>query len=87
MTRIKLSWKKQKATGPVYLEEAAQLLGITLESLRAKIYRMKNGAQDTMPKPSQEPDGHCRLFWERDEFTAFVKTKRQLDRIVKGGKP
>lgn len=88
MTRIGLKWKKPAKTGPVYLNEAADLLGTTWAALRARVHMMMNhGHQDSIPKPLQEPDGHRRWYWERDEFMEFVKTKRQLDKIVQGGKP
>ncbi len=86
MTRIKLNWKKEKPTGPVYLEEAAQLLDTPYEALRARLYRMLNGAQDTLPATKQEDHGHKRRYWERDEFIAFVATKKQLDKIVQNSR-
>jgi len=87
MTRIKLNWKKTKPTGPVYLEEAAELLGISREAMRARVHRlMTDEAQDTMPKPKQEETGHRRWYFDRAEFVAFVKTKQQLDKIVRSSR-
>jgi hypothetical protein len=90
MTRIQLNWKKPKPkpTGPVYIAEAAELLGTTQEALRIRVHRMMNrDAKDSLPQPYMEPwKGHGRWAWERAKFTAYLKMKAKLDDIVRGGK-
>lgn len=88
MTRIKLNWKKPKATGPVYLEEAAQLLDTTYEALRARVHRMMNeDKEDHLPKPFLDNStSRERWAFDRDEFAAFVKTKKQLDKIIQNSR-
>lgn len=87
MAKIGLKWKKQNS--PVYMEEAAQLLDTTYEALRSRVHRIMNeGRDDVLPKPYKEPwKGSGRWAWHRSEFAAFVKAKKQLDKIVNGGKP
>jgi len=87
MTRIKLKWKPVKDDKPVYLEEAAQLLGTTYNALRMRVLRMvDNKEPDSLPMPKKEEDGRQRWYFERSDFTAFVKLKNQLDAIVQGSK-
>lgn len=89
MTRIRLKWKKPAVTGPVYLEEAAQLLGTTYEALRARVHRMMNeGKEDSLPRPFLDNStSRERWAWERSEFTAYLKVLAKLDKIVKGFRP
>jgi len=88
MTRIKLNWKKPKPTGPVYLEEAAQLLDTTYEALRARVHRLMNeGKEDNLPKPFLDNStSRERWAFDRDEFAAFVKIKKQLDKIIQNSR-
>jgi hypothetical protein len=88
MTKIRLKWKPVKDESPVYLEEAAQLLGTTYEALRARVHRMKNeGQADTLPDAFKDTSGgRERWAFNRGEFMAFIKTKAKLDAIVQGSK-
>lgn len=85
MTKINLKWKPVKDDSPVYLEEAAQLLGTTCEALRARVHRMMNeGKEYSLPRPYMDAgNGRERWAWDRAAFMPFIKTKRQLDAIVK----
>lgn len=84
MTKTRLKWKPVKDDSPVYLEEAAQLLGTTYEALRARVHRMMNEGRTELDLPTPSKDEWGRWCYNRQEFMALVKYRAKIDAIVKG---
>lgn len=71
--------------GPVYMTEAAKLLGVTRAALKAKVHRMMNQGEDCdLPRPYQdERDGRAPWAWKRADFMAWLKFRKKLAAMTK----
>jgi hypothetical protein len=72
---------------PVYISEAAEMLGTTEPALRIRVHRMAtNKIKRTIPMPSIEPwKGHGRWAWDRKELCAYIRAKNKLEESLTSG--
>lgn len=76
---------KPAKQGPVYMTEAAELLGVSRAALKAKVHRMMNEGEDLdLIRPyKDEQDGRAPWAWKRSDFMAWLKFRRKLAAMTK----
>jgi len=74
---------KRKQDEPVYLPEAAKMLGTTHDALRVRVHRMMNeGSNDCLIKPYLDNStSRERWAFNRADLAAFVRAKKRLSSL------